>query len=173
MQERSLADYDSGDFKPGRGIVVRFLWYVTSLLIFESGWFPLSRVKRGILRLFGAQIGCGVVIKPNVRIKFPWKLTIGEHSWVGQEVWIDNLDHVTIGDNCCISQGVYICTGSHDHRSATFDLLTGPIIVKSNAWVTAKCVLLAGAIVEEAETLTAGTCRKKDNSVQLTRYCRR
>jgi putative colanic acid biosynthesis acetyltransferase WcaF len=170
MQNRRLQDYNSGNFETGRGPITRVVWYFTSLLIFESGWVPVSGLKCTLLRFFGAKIGRGVVIKPNVRIKFPWKLSIGNHSWIGQEVWIDNLDEVDIGDNCCISQGAYFCTGSHDHRSETFDLLTGPITVHSNAWVTARCILLAGSIVEEGETLSAGTCRKKSPLIRLTRY---
>ncbi len=173
MQRRNLQDYNSGNFDTGRGPLIRVAWYVVSLLIFESGWLPISRLKCILLKMFGAKIGTGVVIKPNVRIKFPWKLSIGNHSWIGQDAWIDNLDQVNIGDNCCISQGAYFCTGSHDHRSETFDLLTGPITVHSNAWITARCTLLAGSVIEEGETLSAGTCRKKSPTVSLTRYARR
>lgn len=173
MQQRKLRDYNPGNFDAGRGPLTRVAWYFISLLVFESGWIPISRFKCVMLRMFGAAIGTGVVIKPNVRIKYPWKLSIGNYSWIGQDVWIDNLDQVNIGDNCCVSQGAYFCTGSHDHRSETFDLLTGPITVHSDAWITARCILLAGSIVEAGETLQAGTCRKKSPSVSLTRYERR
>lgn len=46
-----------------------------------------------------------MVIHPGVNIKFPWKLRIGDRSWIGQRVWLDNLDMLTIGNNVVISQG--------------------------------------------------------------------
>jgi putative colanic acid biosynthesis acetyltransferase WcaF len=167
---RNLAAYDNSGFDPGRGAFVRAIWYYTSLLFFENGWLPVSPIKCVLLRIFGASVGKGVVIKQSVRIKFPWKLAIGEYSWVGQEVWIDNLDKVTIEENCCISQGVYICSGSHNRHSATFELMTGEIMVKRGAWVAARSTLLAGAIVQTGEVVSAGTVRGKDPSVKLAQF---
>lgn len=167
---RNLAAYDNSAFDPGRGFFVRTVWYYTSLLLFEGGWLPVSGIKCLVLRIFGASVGRGVVIRQNVRIKFPWKLAIGESSWIGQDVWIDNLDKVTIEDNCCVSQGVYICSGSHDRHSATFELMTGEIIVKRGAWLAARSILLAGAIVQLGEVVSAGTVRRRDPSVTLARF---
>ena len=142
-----LSDFDNSDYDPGRGIVVRTLWYFCSVALFESGWLPVSGLKIRLLRLFGANVGSGVVIKPNVRIKFPWRLKVGDHCWIGQEVWIDNLDDVEIGDNVCISQLCYLCTGSHDHRRRTFDLIIRPIRIGAGAWLGARCTILQGVTV--------------------------
>jgi putative colanic acid biosynthesis acetyltransferase WcaF len=144
---RDLSRYSRGDYSPGRGRITRGAWYVTSLILFESGWFPWYGLKRVILRCFGARIGCGVVIKPHVRIKYPWRLHVGNFSWIGQSVWIDNVGDVTIGSNVCVSQGVYLCTGSHDHQSATFDLITRPIEIADGAWIAARATLLPGVRV--------------------------
>ena len=102
--------------------------------LFENGLFPFNGLS-SLLRAFGAQIGRGVVIKPDVRIKFPWRLVVGKHTWIGQEAWIDNIAEVTIGSHVCISQGVYLCTGSHDHRKRAFDLIHKPIRVGDGAWL--------------------------------------
>jgi putative colanic acid biosynthesis acetyltransferase WcaF len=142
-----LSEFDNSDYDPGRGIVVRTLWYFCSVALFESGWLPVSGLKIRLLRLFGASVGAGVVIKPNVRIKFPWRLKVGDHCWIGQEVWIDNLDDVEIGDNVCISQLCYLCTGSHDHRQRTFDLIIRPIRIGAGAWLGARCTILQGVTV--------------------------
>lgn len=154
---RNLAAYDNSGFDPGRGVFVRTLWYIISLLIFENGWCPLSGVKVWILRLFGATIGRGVVIKPHVRIKFPWRLFVGDACWIGQEVWIDNLDDVTLESDVCISQGAYLCTGSHDHRSPSFELKTAPILIRNGAWVAARAILLAGTVIESGVVVSAGS----------------
>lgn len=140
------------------------MWYYVSLFIMESGWLPSSKLKRTCLRVFGANIGKGVVIKPNVRIKYPWKLTIGDHCWIGQDVWIDNLDEVTLESDVCLSQQAYLCTGSHDHRSTTFELKTGPILVKHGGWVCARATLLPGSVVEAGEVISAGTVLSKRKS---------
>ena len=86
----------------------------------------------------------GVIIKPHVRVKFPWRLRIGAYSWIGESVWIDNLCNVTIGDNVCISQGVYICTGSHDWSSHGFELITKSISIENNAWICANSSIAPG-----------------------------
>lgn len=167
---RSLVQFDNSGFHPGRGRIVRVAWYLVSLIFLESGWFPISGLKRALLRLFGATIGSGVVIKPHVRVKYPWRLSIGDHTWIGQDVWIDNLDDVLIEDNCCLSQGAYLCTGSHDHKSSTFELMTGPIHVRSGAWVAAKAILLPGAVVETGQVIPAGTVVKRADGVKLKRF---
>ena len=144
---RNLAAYENQFYDPGRGVVVRTVWYYFSLILLESSWFPVSRLKCSILRLFGAQMGQGVVIHPNVRIKYPWKLRVGDNCWIGRDAWIDNLDTVTLESDVCVSQGAYLCTGSHDHRSATFDLKTGPIVIKHGAWICCRATVLGGSTV--------------------------
>lgn len=150
-----LASFSNEEYDPGGGRIGRLIWYFVSLVCFESGWLPLLRVKGPLLRLFGARIGRGVVIKPHVRIKYPWRLSVGDHSWIGQDVWIDNLANVVIGSHVCISQGCYFCTGSHDYRRRTFDLIVQRIIVEDGAWVGAKSLLL-GSVSVGANALVAG-----------------
>ena len=112
--------------KPGiykdKNLFINVLWYLINNLFFNS-FIPGSKLRIIILNLFGADISKSAYIKPRVYIKFPWKLKIGKYSWIGEKVWIDNIDHVEIGNNCCISQGVYFCTGNHDFKKETFDLI--------------------------------------------------
>jgi putative colanic acid biosynthesis acetyltransferase WcaF len=158
----SLADYQADGYRPGRSGLICALWYFLSLIVFESGWFPVYRLKRWLLRLFGASVGLGVVIKPHVRIKYPWHLSIGDHSWIGEEAWIDNLAPVRIENDVCISQGVYLCTGSHDHRRLTFDLIVRPIVIEVEAWVATRAVVLQGVTVGSGAVVAAGSVAAKD-----------
>ena len=153
---RDLAAYKNDFYSPGRGVLTRTFWYFVSVVVFESAWFPVSQLKCHILRLFGARVGQGVVIHPNVRIKYPWRLTIGDNCWIGRDAWIDNLDMVTLESDVCISQSAYLCTGSHDHKSRTFELKTGPIIVKHGSWVCCKAIVLGGATLERMTLVPAG-----------------
>lgn len=145
-----------------RSKLLRVVWYFVSLAVFETGLPVPSSFKRVALRWFGAQIGVDVVIKPHVRIKFPWQLAIGDHTWIGEGTWIDNLAEVRIGSHVCISQGVYFCTGSHDHRQRGFDLLTAPITVGDGAWVAARSTLLGGSSVGANALVAAASLVRQD-----------
>lgn len=153
---RELGEYRNDSYKPGKNFVLRLLWYYTSLWFLEGSWFLHGGTKRFLLRLFGASIGKGLVIHPNVRIKYPWKLTVGNDCWIGREVWIDNLDEVELGSDVCLSQQSYLCTGSHDHRASTFDLKTGPIVIEHGAWVCCRATVLGNSRIPRMEVVPAG-----------------
>lgn len=151
-----LRRFDNSQFCRGRPRLVELLWLITSALFIESK-LPGSAHRRLFLRLFGARVGKRVAIKPGVRVKFPWRLCIGSDSWIGEDVWIDNLDHVVIGDNCCLSQGAYICTGSHNWNSPSFDLITQSISIRDGAWIAARASVAPGVVVGEGAVLSMGS----------------
>src|ERR1051326_5765433 len=103
MQRSDLSTFNNDWYDPGRNFFVRALWFWFNAVFFRSA-FPFSGFKKFLLRAFGARVGKGVVIKPAVNIKYPWKLSVGDHCWIGENVWIDDLGKVTIGNNVCISQ---------------------------------------------------------------------
>lgn len=147
-----LDRYTSAAFDRGAARWKEALWMLGGVLL--SSWLPGSAWRRRLLVAFGARIGSGVVIKPHVRVKFPWRLTVGDHSWIGEDVWIDNLATVTIGSQVCLSQGAYLCTGSHDWKSENFDLITEPILIESHAWLGAMSRLAPGAVVRQGAVLS-------------------
>lgn len=105
------------------------------------------KLRIGVLRAFGADIGHGVVFRHRVRVHWPWKLRVGNDSWVGEDVWILNLEEVDIGNNVCVSQSVFLCTGSHDRRSATFEFDNAKIVIEDDAWVAARATVLRGSVI--------------------------
>ena len=125
-------------------------------IYFTSG-LPGSTPRIWLLRMFGAQIGAGVVVKPRVRVTFPWRLSVGKDSWIGEGVWIDNLTDVNIGRDCCLSQGAYLCTGSHDWSVETFDLLLGPIVVEDGAWIGAFAKISPNVVIERDVVVALGS----------------
>lgn len=112
--------------------------------------------------MFGAKIGQGVEIKSGVKVKFPWRLEVADHSWIGEDVWIDNLATVRIGANCCISQGAYLCTGSHDWSRSSFDLIIRSIDVRDGAWIAARAVVAPGVTIGEGAVLSLGSVAASD-----------
>lgn len=150
-----LDQFSSGDFDRGASRLQEAAWIIVSALLFST-WIPGSGWRCSLLRLFGGSIGTKVVIKPGVKIKFPWRLIIGDFSWIGERVWIDNLGEVSIGAHACLSQGTYLCTGSHDWSSEGFDLMVRPISVGDHAWLGAFSMLAPGTEVGEGAVLAIG-----------------
>ncbi len=110
-----------------------------------------------LLRLFGAVIGKGVVIKPSVNVKYPWLLEIGDDAWIGEQVWIDNLVKTVIGSDCCLSQGAMLLTGSHNYKNPAFDLIAEPITLENGAWIGAKAIVCPGVTCGSHSVLAAGS----------------
>lgn len=156
-----LSLYSSQDYYPG-GKLKRALWYLVSVCFFESLMPWPSALKTTFLRMFGAAVGRGVVIKPAVKIKYPWFLSVGNHVWVGERAWIDNLAQVSLGDHSCISQEAYLLTGNHDYKDRKFGLRLGEIHVGAGAWVGAKSVVCPGLTVYAGAVLCAGSVAVKD-----------
>lgn len=146
----------------GANLLVRACWYVTNVLFFKNPLNPLSALKVFLLRLFRAHIGTGVVIKPGVNIKYPWKLTVGNYTWIGEDVWIDNLSRVIIGNSVTISQGALLLTGSHDHTSQSFDFISNPITLEDGAWIGAKATVFGGVTMKSHSILGIASVAEKD-----------
>ena len=156
-----LSSYQNDWYKPG-GTIKILLWYFFNVVFLLNPWNPFSFVKKGVLKLFGAQIGNGVVIKPGVNVKYPWKLKIGDHTWVGEKVWIDNLDDVVIGANCCISQGAMLLCGNHNYKKSSFDLIVKSIELEDGAWVGAQSTVCPGVVCKSHSVLAVGSVANKD-----------
>lgn len=155
--DTDLSKYTKGNYSVGKNKIVQLLWYMVNHTVFMSAFFVSKGLKRFLLRLFGAKVGKCVVIKPCVNIKFPWRLSVGENSWIGEGVWIDNHDNIIIGKNCCISQGVLLETGSHNYKSLDFKLITAPITIHDGAWICAKSVVLPKTEIGKNVVLSASS----------------
>jgi putative colanic acid biosynthesis acetyltransferase WcaF len=160
-QKTNLAAYNNSWYQPG-SLVKRALWYVTSAIFFRNSLFPFSSFKVFLLRLFGARVGKKVRVKPCVTIKYPWFLVIGNNSWIGENVWIDNLGMVTIGNNVCLSQGCLLLSGNHDYNKATFDLIVKGIVLEDGVWIGAKSIVAGGVVCRDHSVLGAGSVASKE-----------
>lgn len=152
-----LSTYTVGSFDRGASRLKESLWLIVSLLLFRLCPLSLSAVKCGVLRMFGAKIGRGVVIKPQVKITFPWKLEVGNCVWLGEECWLLNLEKITIKSHVCISQRAFLCTGNHNYKLRTFDLITKPITLGEGVWIGTCAWVGPGVSVGDHAVLTAGS----------------
>lgn len=161
MNSVKLESYNNSWYKPGNKFKI-FLWYWVNELVLKNTLLPFSKLRVVVLRCFGANIGVGVTIKPGVNVKYPWLLEVGNHCWIGEDVWIDNLAKVTIEDNVCISQGAMLLCGNHNYKKTTFDLIVDEIALKEGAWIGAKTVVCPGVTLKTHSILSVGSLANKD-----------
>lgn len=157
-----LADFRNHWYRPGRNLFWRLSWFLIGLPLLRFPLIPSSGFRAWVLRIFGAHVGRGVTIKPGVRVKYPWHLSIGNNTWLGEDCWIDCLTRVHIGHDVCISQGSYLCTGNHDWSDPAFGLILGPIEIADGAWVGAKAVISPGVCMGECAIAAAGSVVTKN-----------
>lgn len=157
-----LASFDNSWFQVGRSRLWQAAWFFLGLPVLRCAVLPSSGVRVALLRLFGAEVGHGVTIKPGVRVKYPWRLTVGNDCWLGEDCWIDNLAPVTLGSNVCVSQGAYLCTGNHDWSDPAFALIVKPIALGDGSWVGARALLVPGVSLGEGAVAAAGSVVTRD-----------
>ena len=158
--QTDLSKFSTGDYKGGPHWKM-MLWYFINYYIFDSAFpWPYS-FKKWLLRLFGAKVGKGVIIKTKVRIKYPWRFAVGDHCWIGESVWIDNLVNVEIGNNVALSQGAVLLTGNHDYSDITFPYRLGEIILEDGVWIGARSIVCPGVVCKSHSVLTVNSVANK------------
>ncbi|MEP6463250.1 MAG: DapH/DapD/GlmU-related protein [Frankiaceae bacterium] len=158
---RRLRGFTGVGYDKGRGVLWQALWFATQNILFGAWWCPL-RLRPVLLRAFGASVGERAFIRHRVRVLWPWKLTVGDDCWIGEDAWLLNLEPIVLGNDVCLSQGAFLCTGSHDRRSPTFEYDNGRIVIGDGVWVSARAVVLRGVTVEAAAVIPAGDVVRRD-----------
>lgn len=151
-----LAQAGPGNFKRTRSRFLEVLWILLEYLVVSNPLQLSSRIRVAALRLFGARIGANVIIRPRLRVKFPWNLEVGDNSWIGEGVWIHNQGLVTIEENVVVSQEAFITTGSHDIYSS-MDLVIKPVVIRRGAWITTRSLVLQGVEIGQNTVVTPGS----------------
>lgn len=128
----------------GKPAFICQLWWIIQGSVFA--WSPqfMYKFRNFLLNLFGAKIGKHVLIRPSVRITYPWKLTIGDFSWIGDQVDLYTLGNIQIGNHTVISQRSYLCTGSHDYNEPTFDIFAKDIVIGDEVWIASDVFIAPG-----------------------------
>jgi putative colanic acid biosynthesis acetyltransferase WcaF len=157
-----LSKFKNDWYSPGASSIKRAIWFIINALFFLNPLNPFSGLKIFLLRVFGCKIGKSVTIKPNVNIKYPWNLVVGNNVWIGEGVWIDSLALISIGDNTSISQGALLLTGNHDYKKKSFDLIVGSIKLEDGVWIGAKSIVCPGVTCRSHSILALGSVATYD-----------
>ncbi len=142
-----LRTYDQSDYDRGRSGVYVLLWWLVQAIAFPLSPHFANGFRCWLLRRFGATVGEGVIVRPTARFTYPWKLTIGDFCWIGDDVVLYSLAEIQLGNHCVVSQKSYLCTGSHDVGDRQFGLKTNPIRLGNGVWIATDCFIAAGVTI--------------------------
>jgi putative colanic acid biosynthesis acetyltransferase WcaF len=142
------------NFRGRQGWYVQ-LWWIVQALLFKTSPQFMYGWRRFLLRLFGAKIGERVIIRPSAHIQFPWRVSIGNYAWVGDNVTLYSLGTIRIGENAVISQGSYLCAGSHDYRDQSFPIYAMPVTVEAECWLATDVFVGPGVTIGKGTVVGA------------------
>ena len=138
------------------------VWWIVQKLFFNSSPQFMYAWRRFLLKMFGAKIGKGVILRPSAHIQFPWKVSIGDYSWIGDEVVLYSLGEIEIGKNVVVSQKSYLCTGSHDYQQEDFPIYAQKIILEDECWLATDVFVAPGITIGKGCVIGARSSVYKD-----------
>ena len=159
---RQLAAFTKDGYDKGRGLLWQAAWFATQNLLFGAWWWP-ARWRPAILRAFGSSIGERVLIRHRVRVLWPWKLTVEDDCWIGEGVWLLNLERIVVRHDSCLSQEAFICTGGHHHDDPSFRYDNAPIEIGAGSWIAARAIVLRGSVVPPGTLVPANAVYSRAN----------
>lgn len=158
---RDLTAFQGHGYDKGRGKLTQAAWLAVQGAVLQHWWCP-PKVRIAVLRAFGARIGRNCLVRHRVRIHWPWKLELADAVWIGEGAWILNLEPVRIGSNTCLSQEVFVCTGSHLFEDDAFEFDNAPVTIGSRTWLSARSTVLRGVTVGDDVLVGAQALVVKD-----------
>lgn len=128
----------------GRPAWVVQLWWIVDSLFFKTSPQVLYGWRRFLLRSFGAHVGKGVLVRSSVKVTYPWKVSIGDHSWVGDDAVLYSLGVIKIGSHAVVSQKCYLCAGNHDYQTGDFQIFSSPVEIEDEVWLATDVFIAPG-----------------------------
>lgn len=162
MKRIELKNYSQSWYSRGKPNIYIVLWWFVQSTLFRFSFHNMYAWRNFLVRLFGAKIGRGVKIRPTAKFLYPWRISIGDYSWIGDNVELYSLDNINIGSNCVISQKSYLCTGSHDIESKSFKLIIKSITIEDYVWIATDVFVAPGVTIREGSVVAARSSIYKD-----------
>ena len=162
MHKQQLSKFKLPENFRGRNAFVVQLWWLVQAILFSTSPQFLYGYRRFLLRMFGASIGKKVIIRPSVKITYPWKVIIGDYSWIGDDVVLYSLGDIEIGNNVVISQKSYICTASHDYLKSDFPIFAKKNSIGDGCWLATDVYVAPGVTIGKGTVIGARSSVYKD-----------
>ncbi len=159
---QDLASFRVPEGFRGRSGLVVLLWQTVQATLFAWSPQPAYGWRRWLLARFGARVGRGVLIRQSARVTYPWKVSLGDHCWIGDHAEIYSLAPISIGRHAVVSQRSYLCAGTHDHHDLSFPLVGRPISIGDEAWVATDCFIAPGVRIGAGSIVAARSTVLRD-----------
>lgn len=155
--------FDASTHEPLRGgasfplshRLLRALWGVVWTVFGQWTPVPLHGWRRALARAFGAKVDRHARIYPGVRIWYPPNLTMAAYATLGPRADCYCMASITMETFALVSQGAYLCAGTHDIDDPNFQLQARSIVIASRAWIAAEAFVGPGVVVGEGAVLGA------------------
>ena len=148
-------------FRGASALKVQMWWLVQETLFRWSPQWAYG-FRNWLAKIFGARIGRGVLLRPSCKITYPWKVSIGEFSWIGDNVTLYSLGDIQIGKNTIVSQNSYICAATHDYTKSTFDILDLPVKIGNSVWLASDVFIAPGITICDTTIISLRSTVTKD-----------
>ena len=170
---RRLQDLASHQVAPGyrgRPSWYVLLWMLVMATVFRWSPHPAYAWRALLLRAFGASIGTNVKIRSSARVFYPWRLSIGDNSWIGDFADLYSHAQITIGRDSVVSQYSYICTAGHDYTRSDFPLVAEPVTIGNEAWIAADVYVAPGVRIGSGSVIGARSTVLSDIPENVVAY---
>lgn len=147
----------------------------------DAVFYPEARVENHQYNKKNISVGAGTHVRGTLLIfKYGGRISIGRNAYVGDGTRIWSGENILIEDNVLISHNVTIAdTNSHEldsrersdrykelvnfgHWENKGSILTAPVLIKKNAWISFGATILKGVTIGEGAIVAAGSVVTKD-----------
>jgi putative colanic acid biosynthesis acetyltransferase WcaF len=142
--------------------LARSVWGIAYLFLFRTSPRPMHAWRAFLLKCFGAKIGANCHVYSQVIIWAPWNLVLEEQVGLADGVTCYTMAKITIKSKAVVSQGVHLCTGTHDYNDPNFQLYALPITIGANTWICADAFIGPGVNVGDGAVIGARSVVTKD-----------
>lgn len=131
-------------------------------LLAEVGHVPSHAVRGFWYRRAGLVLAAGSSIHWRAEFYSPERIVIGPGTTIGDTVFLDGREGLTIGANVNLGSHVTIWTRQHDIDAPDFAESGGPVRIGDRAYLASSCIVLPGVTVGEGAVVAAGAVVSRD-----------
>ncbi|MDO8639001.1 MAG: acyltransferase [Candidatus Daviesbacteria bacterium] len=132
------------------------------LILRVVGFIPVFFIRRFFYHLAGIKLGRNSYIHTGAQFFYPQNITIGEGTIIGQAVFLDGRDKLSIGDNVDIASDVMIYNSEHDINSEDFMPTIAPVVILDHVFIGPRVIILPGVTIGRGAVVGAGAVVTKD-----------